>query len=103
MINAPIYSSVLQNEPEFAPIVKQFIQRLPAVIANLNEAQRQQNWDRLWSSAHDLKGTAGNLGFPQIMRVVARIEANANLKVTANTADLIAELAQLSDRIALAD
>ena len=102
MNTEPIYSTILDDEPEFAPIVGRFVASLPSMLDGLRQAWEQHDWSRLSGIAHDLKGTAGNLGFPLLMRTAARIETNANQQNEASMEQLFAELQHMAARIAIA-
>jgi HPt (histidine-containing phosphotransfer) domain-containing protein len=100
MNNAPIYSAILEDEPELAPIVGRFVQRLPTVLGDMAEAWRQRDWARLRGVAHELKGTAGNLGYPALMQTADRIETHAKRQENAGIDQLLDELKGIAARVA---
>lgn len=102
MNSEPIYSTILDDEPEFAPIVGRFVASLPDMLDGLRQAWEQHDWTRLSRAAHDLKGTAGNLGFPLLMRTAARIETDAIQRNEASMEQLFAELRHMVGRVAIA-
>lgn len=102
MNSEPIYSTILDDEPEFAPIVGRFVASLPGTLDGLRQAWKQHDWTRLRGAAHDLKGAAGNLGFPLLMRTAARIETDAIQQNEASMEQLFAELRHMVGRIAIA-
>ena len=101
MNNNPIYSTILKDEPELAPIIGRFVATLPALVDKLSLAWQQLDWARLSGAAHDLKGTAGNLGFPLLMRIAAVIETNATRQNAEGMEQLVSELRQMAARIAV--
>ncbi len=100
MHNDPLYSTILADEPEFAPVVSRFVAGLPAMLNEISQAWQQHDWTRLRGAAHNLKGAAGNLGFPLLMQTAGRIEANALHQNSEGMEQLLAELQQLAARIA---
>lgn len=100
MNNRPIYSTILEDEPELAPIVGRFLQRLPTLLGDMTQAWNQRDWTRLRGVAHELKGTAGNLGYPELMNAADRVEANARLQDDAGLEQLLDELRAVAARVA---
>ena len=91
-MNAAIYSSILDAEPELAPLVVRFVASLPTVSSELSLAWQQHDWRRLRHAAHILKGTSRSLGFPQLMQIADNIETNAIYHTGAEMEQLLAEL-----------
>jgi two-component system, sensor histidine kinase LadS len=100
MNRVPIYSTILDDEPDLAPVVGRFVARLPAFLDDLDQAWQQQDWARLRDVAHELKGAAGNLGFPLLMRSAALIETDARNQNSDGIGPLLAELRDVAERIA---
>lgn len=99
MTDSPIHSDLLAEEPDLAPIVDSFVARLPSMVASLKAAWRSADWLHLREAAHELKGTSGGLGFPQLMHVADQIEAKAKLQTADNLDHLIAEFDALCARV----
>lgn len=70
----PIVSCLLEDEPEFADVVEKFVNSLPNNERRLGEAMDLQNWSDMKRIAHDIKGTAGSMGYPQLTDLAAQIE-----------------------------
>jgi len=62
----PIYSTVLRDEPDMADMVRQYVSSLEKTYKELNEAVAERQWDKVTRLVHDLKGTGGAFGFPQL-------------------------------------
>jgi signal transduction histidine kinase/DNA-binding NarL/FixJ family response regulator len=71
----PIYSALLEGSPELQDIVNRFVYYLPEKISTLEDTFTQQDWSVLGNLLHDLKGTAGNMGFVEIYNCTCDMEA----------------------------
>lgn len=69
-----LISRLVQDDPEMADIVTEFVEAIPARIESLREAWREQSWDRLKTLAHQLKGAGGSYGYPDITTLGAAME-----------------------------
>ncbi len=69
----PIYSSLLEEEPGLQDIVNKFVYYLPEQLNTIAHLIDQQDWDLLARQLHDLKGTAGNMGFAEIYDCVSEM------------------------------
>lgn len=63
--SSPLISTLAQDE-KFAPILRQFLSKLPGLIEQITIARREGQDDKLRLIVHRLRGTAANFGFPQI-------------------------------------
>ncbi len=70
---API-RSLLEDDADLLDIVQDFANQIPDRIRNLKELYSQDDRDELQRVAHQLKGGAGGVGFPQISDVAAALE-----------------------------
>lgn len=70
---API-RSLLEDDPDFLDIVQDFANQIPERIRRLDELHRQGDHEELQRLAHQLKGGAGGVGFPQISDVASALE-----------------------------
>jgi len=72
--NSPLYSALLKSDPDLIDLVEEFVKRLPEKITDIRNNYAQQDYEALKKSAHDLKGTSGNFGFPLMSELAARLE-----------------------------
>jgi len=70
----PIFSSLLQHEPEFADLVEKFVNDLHTTQGTIEMLMRTKNWQELKEVLHTLKGTAGGLGYPVLTDLAGKIE-----------------------------
>ena len=59
-------AKLLIDDPEFAEIVKGFINRLPSELDMIKQDIKEENWDDLKMRLHAIKGVAGNLRYQQL-------------------------------------
>jgi HPt (histidine-containing phosphotransfer) domain-containing protein len=55
----------------------QFIDHLPAQVSQIESLLRERSLDDLARAVHQVKGTAGMYGFPEVSEIAARAEALA--------------------------
>jgi len=71
---APIYSSVLEDDPSMLDVVRQYISNLEKTKTALNQAVSRQEWDTVARLVHDIKGTGGAFGFPQLSETAKELD-----------------------------
>jgi HPt (histidine-containing phosphotransfer) domain-containing protein len=99
MNTAPIVSELLDEEPEMLPLVERFVTGVPEHVARLRLHFQRGEWERLRDAAHELKGTAGNMGFPSLMKLADGIEKRAAKQSPDDLANLLSETEAVSARI----
>ncbi len=82
----------LEQDPAYCALVNQFIRQLPEILDQVSEAHQQNNWDKLRSLSHKLKGSSGGFGFPELGRSAGQIEARILNKDTSDILPLLKEL-----------
>ena len=81
-----------------------FATELPAMVGDIVAAAAAGDWERVRSLAHQLKGVAGGLGYPDLTDLGARIEAAvASGGGSPAIADMLATLRRRADEIAGAE
>jgi len=73
--DSPIVSALLDSGPKFQPIVARFVPRLVEECVVLRSAFESRDLNKLKTTAHWLKGSAGNVGFGDFTGPAARLEA----------------------------
>jgi signal transduction histidine kinase/HPt (histidine-containing phosphotransfer) domain-containing protein len=66
--------SDLADDPEIRPFLPEFLDSLPAKVAALASLRRRSDLDALKDALHQLKGTGGLYGFPQITATAEEAE-----------------------------
>ena len=67
--------SIYADDKAIAGILPVFLGNIPKYTGNLVSAIKEQNWSAAARTCHDLKGTAGGYGYPEITLATARLEA----------------------------
>ena len=66
------------NNAKYGMLVQHFEQSLPKRVAHMQTMLEQLQWEQLRSAAHQLKGSAGGLGHPELGDTAAEIEARVS-------------------------
>lgn len=91
--HSPIHSE-FRDDPDYADLLKTFGEELPLRIKALQDAFAQRDFAQLKNLAHQLKGSGGGYGFPQLSTAAGKLEQicidqneplmKANLEVVLN-------------------
>lgn len=91
----PIYSS-FKGDPDMDELAQYFVDEMPDRVREMSESFESQDWDRLKSVAHQLKGAAGGYGYEGVGAYAAALESS--LKESTDDLNIIAtELRALTD------
>lgn len=71
---SPIVSTLLQDEPDIADIVNNFVNRLPKIFQAIRDAYENGNEEEFKRGIHDLKGNAGTFGYNDLSKLTQNIE-----------------------------
>ena len=96
-----LISTLPMDDEEFREIVVQFKVSLKQKLGEMRNAVAAGNHQDLASLAHWLKGTSGTVGFPAFAEVAKRLEQNARSGRPDGTIELLSQLDEMGDRIAL--
>jgi CheY-like chemotaxis protein len=94
---AAIAGADFANQVRLADILLAFARRLPAVLADLDDAVVDGDHARVDRLAHGLKGSAGTLGAHRLAGACARLEAYAQKRDMAGEAATLRELHDRAD------
>lgn len=95
----PLHSELADQGPEFVDIVNQFVAKLPEQIDAISHAYHAGDWDSLHQLVHNLKGTGGGFGFPQLTEQAIEIEKLLTAQDYPAIEPIIALLYRLLQRI----
>jgi CheY-like chemotaxis protein len=85
---------------EYATLVRCFVQELPERGVRIQSMVGQLQWEQLGSAAHQLKGSAGGLGYPELGALAAEIEARVRRGEYEDISCAVDRLTSLIGRIA---
>lgn len=94
--DSPIYSQLGDNDPEIQSLLLRFIQGLPEMVSRIGQLYQQQDWSGFRQRIHDLKGAAGNFGFPMLSKLAEDIETalkQVDYQTLANLYDILEQQA----------
>jgi len=97
--NSPIISSLLEEEPDFADLVIQFISALPRMLKEIQDAAKNSDWQLLEDLLHNLKGAGGNYGYIGLSDLSAKLEFQVINRNTYEVQELIARLEEYCHRV----
>ena len=95
----PIESELLRDDPSFADIVIPFVQGLTERVRIMEDSIQASNFDALKVAAHQLKGSGGGYGYPQLTERAAQLERSARQAALDACAKDLSELKDLIARI----
>lgn len=98
----PLLSDIEDEDSDFDEIIYLFIERLPAMLDNINQAYQQQQWNELSGFVHEVKGISGSLGFPDLMKQAVSIEKDLKAEQHEQLDEKISQLNGLVQRIVAA-
>ena len=94
----PIYSNIVEEEPELAHAVLRFLDYLPQRLTNIEQALDTKNWDELKNLVHQLKAAA-TFGYDVLGALACQVEIAAAQESVNNTTKLIEELREHCTRV----
>ncbi|MCG3137875.1 MAG: hypothetical protein HJJLKODD_01730 [Phycisphaerae bacterium] len=94
-----IYSELAQADSEFKAIVEIFVNGLPDRLAAIEQALSRCDLQTLRYYAHQLKGSGGGHGYPDITRVAAELESQVVSGAVEQLRDCVDELTQVIQRV----
>jgi len=96
---SPLYSDLLEHEPELIDLVKNYVEKFPDLIEKIKSLYEAKEWSQLRSEIHQLKSTGGNYGFSPVSDVAEKIEFQLLAYNYPEIAQLLSELDTLNVRI----
>ena len=99
MNNQPIPSELVQQDPDFADLVEEFVDGLTARLETMEQAAQQHNFENVRTCAHQLKGSAGGYGYPCLTEKAGELEQHAVAEALGERTRSIDELRDLISRV----
>ena len=95
----PVLSTMLSESPELIEIVEQFVRGLPERLDAIQEALRQQSFNRVEKLAGQLKSAGGSHGFAELTEQAKWMEQAAHSHAMAELTGRVEEMTLLVNRI----
>jgi len=86
------------KDPDILPIVKKFVQGISQRIILMKESFEKKDWEKLRGQAHQVKGTAGSLGFPALTTDAKHLEIALRNKEMKGVSALLDTLSITAER-----
>ncbi|MFO7786332.1 MAG: Hpt domain-containing protein, partial [Halospina sp.] len=83
------------TDPDIQHLIDQFLEGLPERLELMEQAIRDEHWMALQRQVHQIKGTAGAMGYPLITEKAAEVERALKNQDVTHAANLYPELAGL--------
>lgn len=99
---APIVST-LADDPDYAPLITEFVSRLEGIRTELREAFDTENSERVRTLAHQMKGAGGGYGFDAISDAARTFENVMKTDDRPAQADALERFLDVLDRAAAPD
>jgi len=97
--DGPVFSSLVDQNPKFQPLVERFIDRLQEQISELDKAMVVHDWQTVSTIAHWLKGSGGSVGFNGFTELAAELEASAHSENPDNVATRLDFIKSYANRV----
>ncbi|MFT6905120.1 MAG: PAS domain S-box-containing protein [Oleiphilaceae bacterium] len=92
-------ADVTHQDPEMQELIACFCEGLPSYVTKIKEAHIKEDWQILQDLAHQLKGSAGSFGFPELTLkakfVEVALKAHRFEQVETLCSDLLNELTEI--------
>ena len=98
----PLPSSLLEDEPELAELIKKYVLKYPQMVSDLKKVFKGKDTASFEMKLHDIKSTGGNYGFMPIADIAVMIEKQLDNGNHVEINSLLDELSELSPRMELA-
>jgi CheY-like chemotaxis protein len=95
----PIYSALLLEEPKFEDLLYNFIDSLRKMQEQIDNTYRNNEYYALAQIVHDLKGTAGGFGYPDLSQIAVEMEVSIKQRDRDTLGHLIEKMDSMCLRI----
>jgi signal transduction histidine kinase/CheY-like chemotaxis protein len=95
----PIYSALLQEEPRFEDLLYNFMDSLRIMQQKIVETFKNNEFYAFAQVIHDLKGTAGGFGYPDLTKLAEKIENSIKDKDFQAIESMLGKLDTMCERI----
>ncbi len=99
--STPVVSALLAEEPGLEDLVHKFVEQLPELVADMRKSYEGHDNTALQRQLHMLKGTSGNFGYDDLMKLCQKAEFEIAAGNRPGIGTLISEIEAQCPRIAL--
>lgn len=98
---ASLVSTLLEEDPDAVDLIKRFVKNLATSLKEIKTLIENFEWERLSVKLHQIKGTGGNFGFPDISTIAEKMELQTADHNTVELNKLLSELTFTHEKIVL--
>jgi PAS domain S-box-containing protein len=80
--------------PAVQTIIEHFLANTPELLVRLQNAVDRRDAESLYQTAHNLKGSAANLGLTELQEIAARLERSGQIEAWENVPEMLIELSR---------
>lgn len=95
----PIESQLAREDPSYADLVLEFLDDITGRMDEMDQAIKAGDFDALSIVAHQLKGSGGGYGYPELSERAAELERQAKTEALDDCAKALDELKDLCGRL----
>ncbi|NOZ51936.1 MAG: response regulator [Gammaproteobacteria bacterium] len=77
------------HDEELKGVLTSFMEKLPQMLAFIQQSAQQKNWQQLEAVSHELKGLGGSFGYHNLTKISSEINACAHRRVEGELANYI--------------
>jgi len=99
--DTPVISELIDRDPRMAAIVDQFMDRLSSQMGAMRHAIEEERYGDVADLAHWLKGSGGNVGFPELGPMAAELQMSAKNEDSDGMRTAMSSIAAYAERIRL--
>ena len=94
-----ITSELLHEDPDLIDLVDRFVSRLPDMQSVIIKAFDEKDWENFVHLIHQMKGVAGNYGYPMLTNLCADMELKVKAESFLEVADKLKEFKVMIEAI----
>jgi len=91
-------SELLESDPDIIALLEDYLQRLPAMIQDIQLAYEAQNWVTMQKQAHDLKSTSGLFGLNPLSELANAIVTNLRSDTYHDLLSMVQDMSIISQK-----
>ena len=95
----PLYSTLIDDDAEFADIINGFLERLPGNYAAILQSRNTGDWNTCYRKVHELKGLGGAMGYPELSQAASELEVLLQDKQYDSLERPLEQLSKIIDRM----
>ena len=96
-----LVSTLLEEDPGALYLIKKFVSNFAKSLNKIENHIQLKQWENLADILHQIKGTGGNFGYPDVYSIAAEMECHVEGKNLEGLNELLSKLRDLHSKMAL--